>query len=112
MDLEKYKQDVFTSTPCFQLMCHAIADHEMRAITQNEHDLVMKEVMRMFQIEVLERLYLKATPEALKAAKKTVKSYIEQLIHKEQKSGPLSSENAKKLKAQLPEFLHNKTTDK
>ena len=50
-------------------------------------------------------VYSKATPQAVKAAKKSIKSYVEYLIYKDTKAGLISLETSKEAKEALTNFL-------
>jgi hypothetical protein len=63
--------------------------------------------------EYLSELVQRATPEALKAAKKTLLPFLEQQVYRDMQQGTITREVADAAKQDLPIFLtQNKTDDK
>ena len=111
-DIKKYVESVGKQTIDYLIISTAYCDFILNEITENDFLEVIKELKRIYQPEVLSDLdnYLllvhsKATPQALKEAKKSLKGFIEYSIYKDEKAGLLSPKEAKEAKEALTNFL-------
>ena len=86
----------------------------LKQMTENEFIKLIKEVNEKYRPNELSdienyllSIKLKATPQALKETKKSVKGFIEYIIYKDTKAGLISLETSKEAKEALPTFLSN-----
>jgi hypothetical protein len=114
----QYVQQV-RNTPLWDLIAtYAYVDLQIGKITLEEWVEVLKVIDSLPDVqgkssptdhtqveEYLKTVVNRATPEAIRAAKKSLKGYCEYLIYQDEKQGRISANTATAAKAALPAFL-------
>ena len=110
--IKKYVESVTKKTIDYLIISTAYCDFKLNEITEDDFLDVVKEVERIYHPNeqsdldnYLSNTLKKATPQALKDTKKSVKGFIEYSIYKDSKAGLISLETSKEAKEALTNFL-------
>jgi hypothetical protein len=119
MNIEKYIHDVSKKPMWDLVLTYAWNEYREGKLTPQEFLSATKQINDNYKApenlcqteDYLLTVSVRATPDAVKAAKKTPKTFMEQLIYKDEKDGLLSPSEAARAKAALPDYLTKNKTD-
>lgn len=113
-NVQRYVDSLIAKPEWDKVVTYAYAESQMGNITIEQWFDVLKEVSRREEEEenqttsipdYLKTVVDRATPEAVKQAKKSLKAYCEYLIYSDEKQGAMSANTATAAKQALPNYL-------